>query len=245
MQLIVIEDDEVQHELLRALLSQIGVAVIFSTTGEDGLEKIRNHHFDAVLLDLGLPGKSGVQVLKTIRDSAMTRDLPVMILTADHSRETLLLCMKLGISDYIAKPFHLQHFALKMATLKRMLALRSSTGAGAEAAKVMVERQAGLVKFIFGGLFNDDSVRRFLSLYTPVLKTQTKSDEVLLNLAALPNLNDPQLRMFQLICKALEPKKPLIVAGRSYGPLIGVIPDFESRLFITEEDALDFLSRRK
>lgn len=225
-----------------AIFEKIGVEGLFCTTGEEGLERLGKHYFDAVLLDLGLPGKSGLQVLKTIRTNTIIREMPVIVLTASKTRESLLQCMKLGITDYIGKPFQLQQFSLKIETLRRTLAMRVVTGSGADAVKVVLERLPGVVKFTFGGLFNDVSVKRFLAYNTSAFKTLTKGDEILLNFAALPNMSGPQLGMFGLIAGAIAPKKPVIVAGRSYGPLIALIPDFESRLFITEEDALEFLS---
>lgn len=244
MKILVIEDDEIQHELLGAIFKQIDVDGFFCTNCEDGLEKLKTHFFDAVLLDLGLPGKSGVQVLKAIRDNVMTKEIAVIVLTATKTRETLLQCMKYGISDYIGKPFQLQQFAQKLATLKRILALKNIAGEKGDAVKVIMERMPDVVKFTFGGIFNDESVRRFLGIYNNPFKALTKTDSVLLNFAALPNMNDPQLRMFKLISDAIHPKKPVVVAGRSYGPMLGVLHDYEERLFITEEDALEFLKQK-
>ncbi len=244
MKILVIEDDEIQYELLGAIFKQIGIEGFFCGTGEAGLEKLKTHFFDAVILDLGLPGKSGVQVLKAIRENVMTKEIAVIVLTASKTRETLMQCMKYGISDYIGKPFQLQQFAQKMATLKRILTLKNVSADKADAVKVIMERMPDVVKFTFGGLFNDESVRRFLVYYTSAFKALTKSDSVLLNFAALPNLSEPQLRMFGLISDAIQPKKPVVVAGRSYGPMLGVLQDHEERLFITEEDALEFLGQK-
>jgi CheY-like chemotaxis protein len=245
MKILVIEDDEIQHELLGAIFKPIGVEGYFCASGEDGLEKLGTHYFDAVLLDLGLPGKSGIQVLRAIRENIMTKELAVIVLTASKTRETLIQCMKYGISDYIGKPFQLQQFAQKIATLKRILSLKNVTGDKADAVKVIMERMPDVVKFTFGGIFNDESVKRFLGYYTSAFKALTKADSVLLNFAALPNMNEPQLRMFNLIADALQPKRPVVVAGRSYGPMLGVLHDYEERLFITEEDALEYLNRKK
>lgn len=244
MKLLIIEDDEIQHELLGAIFEQIGAQGIFCTTGEAGLEKLSNHYFDAVLLDLGLPGKSGLQVLKSIRDNPMLRDMPVIVLTATKTRESLQQCMKLGISDYIGKPYQLQQFSQKLDLLKRSLALKSLSSGKPETAKVLMERLPGIAKFTFGGTFNDESVRKFLAIYTTAFKSLTKTDSILLNLAALPNMNEPQVRMFKLIIDSVEPKKALIVAGRSYGPLVAVLADYDSQLYLIEEDAIEYLNSK-
>ncbi len=242
MKLLIIEDDEIQHELLGAIFEQIGVQGIFCATGEAGLGKLSQHYFDAVLLDLGLPGKSGLQVLKAIRENALLHELPVIVLTATKTRESLQQCMKLGISDYIGKPYQLGQFSQKLETLKKSLALRSTATGKAETAKVILVRLPGIAKFSFGGVFNDESVRTFLGMHTTAFKSMTKSDSILLNLAALPNMNEPQVRMFKIILDAVEPKKALIVAGRSYGPLVSGLADHDSRLYLIEEDALEHLN---
>ncbi|HRP69632.1 MAG TPA: response regulator [Turneriella sp.] len=242
MKVLVIEDDEVQHELLKAVFAQVGADALFCKTGEDGLERLKTHFFDIVLLDLGLPGKSGLQVLKTIRENVLTKEIAVIVFTATKTRESLALCMKYGINDYIAKPFQPATFTKKLDNLRRELALKT-TVAKEDAAHVILDRMTLVAKFTFGGVFNDDSVRKFLQYYTPAFQNQTKNNEVLLNFAALPNMTAPQLRMFKLITSAIFPKKPLIVAGRSYGPLLGELSDYEDRLFITEEDALEFLNK--
>lgn len=244
MKLLIIEDDEIQHELLSAIFEKIGVEGLFCTTGEAGLEKLSHHYFDAVLLDLGLPGKSGLQVLKAIRDNPMLRELPVIVLTATKTRESLQQCMKLGISDYIGKPYQLQQFSQKLEVLKRSRALRNMTAGKPETVKVLMERLPDVTRFTFGGIFNDESVRKFLAIYTTAFRSLTKTDSILLNLAALPNMNEPQVRMFKLIIDAIEPKKPLIVAGRSYGPLVAVLADYDSQLYLIEEDALAYLNAK-
>ncbi len=239
MKILVIDDDTIQHEILAAIFKNIGIDGTYCDTGEAGLELIRSHFFDAVLLDMSLPGKSGVQILRAIRDNQMTRDLPVMVFTADKTKDTLLQCMKYGISDYIGKPFQLPHFGQKMANLKRMLQFKKETGERGTSAKVVMERIPGILKFTFGGAFNGEAIGKLGQLYTPSLKSLTKSEQILLNLSALPGLTADQITTFQKLIQIFLPKHPLVVAGRSYGPLINVMNDFESELFITEDDALE------
>lgn len=245
MKVLVIEDDEIQHELIGAIFRQIGIDGFFCLNGEDGLEKLANHHFDAVVLDIGLPGKSGVQVLKAIRESKMVSEIPVLILTANKTKDTLLHCMKYGINDYIGKPFQLQQFAQKFSNLKKSIAFRNETATmKGEASKVVMERAGGVVKFMFGGLFNDEALRRFEYFFTAAFKAIIKGDEILLNFAALPTFEEKHMKIFNAMSKTLAPKKPLIVAGRSYGPLLQLMQDYEERLFIVEDDALEYLKSR-
>lgn len=243
MKILVVEDDDVQQTLLQAMFGKIGVDALFVHTGEAGLEKLRTHFFDAMLLDLNLPGKSGVQILRMIRENVMISDMPVVIFTGDKTRETLAQCMQIGITDYIAKPVDMHQFGVKFARLRKIVAQMAATRGKADTVKINFERSGGVLRISFGGLLNEEAVKRFDAQYTPGFKSITKPDKILLSLAALPGLNEAQVRCFNLILALIEPKKPLIVAGRSFGPLLDVLPDYEERLFMTEADALKMAER--
>lgn len=238
MKILVVEDDDIQQTLLQAMFAKIGVDALFVHTGEAGLEKLRTHFFDAMMLDLGLPGKSGVQILKMIRENVMISDMPVVIFSADKTRESLAQCMRLGITDYIAKPIDMRLFGEKFARLRKVVAQAAVTRGKADTVKMTFERSGGILRISFGGLLNEDAVKRFEQQYNAALKAISKQDTIIVSLAAMAGLNEPQVRCFNLILALIEPKKPLIVAGRSYGPLLGELPDYEDRLFLTETDAL-------
>lgn len=244
MKILVVEDDEVQQTLLQAMFGKIGVDALFVMTGEAGLEKLRTHFFDAMMLDLNLPGKSGVVILKMIRENVLISDMPVVIFTGDKTRETLAQCMRLGITDYIGKPVDMQQFGMKFARLRKIVAQAALTRGKADTVKMTMERNGGILRISFGGLLTEDTVKRFEHQYNPPFRAITKQDTVILSLAAMPGLNDPQIRCFNIILSLIEPKKALIVAGRSYGPLLSGLPEsYEERLFLTEVDALKMVSR--
>jgi len=239
MKILVVEDDEVQHTLLTAMFAKIGVDAHFVMTGEAGLATLRTHFFDAMLLDLNLPGKSGVVILKMIRENVMISDMPVVIFTGDKTRETLAQCMRLGITDYIAKPIDMQQFGMKFARLRKIVAQAALTRGKADTVKLTMERNGGILRINFGGLLNEEAVKRFEQQYNPPFRAITKQDKVLMSLAALPELNDSHLRCFNLVLSMIEPKKAYIIAGRSYGPLLNVLPDsYADLLFLSEPDAL-------
>jgi CheY-like chemotaxis protein len=79
---LVIEDDPWTRTITTALLAGEGFAVVEAKTGEEGLTVARAHEPDAVLLDLALPTKSGLEVLHELKDDGRTRDIPVIIVSA-------------------------------------------------------------------------------------------------------------------------------------------------------------------
>ena len=103
--ILIVEDDESMREGLRDWLTEGGYKVETAKDGEDGLKIISDHDVALVLLDLRLPGKDGISVLreaKTIRPQ-----LKVIIITAYPSSQTKAAALKEGVVNYLPKPFDL------------------------------------------------------------------------------------------------------------------------------------------
>ena len=101
---LIIDDEEEIRESIELLLNSEGLSTDTAGNGEDGLKKIEDNLYDAVLLDLMLPGKSGMDVQKEIKKIDPT--LPVIIITAIGALETAVTAIKEGSFDYITKPWN-------------------------------------------------------------------------------------------------------------------------------------------
>src|SRR5438128_1752157 len=101
---LIIDDEEEIRESIELLLNSEGLATDTAADGEEGLKKIEENLYDAVLLDLMLPGKSGMEVQKDIKRIDPT--LPVIIITAIGALETAVTAIKEGSFDYITKPWN-------------------------------------------------------------------------------------------------------------------------------------------
>lgn len=100
---ILVVDDEI--EILRALqrsLTAHGFDVSTATTGEDALEAIVHYRPDLMLLDLGLPGISGLEVCRRVRAQS---NLPIIVLSVKDTERDKVLALDLGADDYVSKPF--------------------------------------------------------------------------------------------------------------------------------------------
>ena len=100
---LVIDDEEIIREALEALLSVEGYAVATAATGTHGLEQLSTRSFDAVLLDLMLPDRNGLEVLEEIR--RIDDELPVVMITAFGTIESAIAATKQGAFHYFPKPF--------------------------------------------------------------------------------------------------------------------------------------------
>ncbi len=105
MELLVIEDDPLIGKALRKGLSEAGHGCMWAREGERGLELACGQQFDAIILDLMLPGRPGLDVLRELRSSGI--QTPVIALTALGSVEERVSGLNAGADDYVVKPFAL------------------------------------------------------------------------------------------------------------------------------------------
>ena len=117
MRILVVEDDRKVARFIERGLEQEGYAVDVLHDGTDAGEQTRLADYDAVVLDLMLPGRSGVQVLRDIR--ARKPLLPVLILSAKDSIEERVAGLDAGADDYMAKPFALAELSARLRALLR------------------------------------------------------------------------------------------------------------------------------
>ncbi len=100
---LVIDDEEIMRDILQTLLEREGSKVSLAASGEAGLALARAHTFDVAVVDVMMPGISGIQTLDEL--TAMDADLPVILITAFASVPNAIAAMKRGAFDYITKPF--------------------------------------------------------------------------------------------------------------------------------------------
>ncbi|MDQ6893200.1 MAG: response regulator [Acidobacteriota bacterium] len=103
-QVLIVDDDPEIRDVLRKILQAARYHVDESATAEDGLRKVRERQPDLVLLDIGLPDRSGHEVLEEIRADPLTRLLPVVMLTGQATREEKLRAGREGVTDFLSKP---------------------------------------------------------------------------------------------------------------------------------------------
>jgi two-component system copper resistance phosphate regulon response regulator CusR len=117
MRLLVIEDDEKTACALESGLAQEGFTVTTARTGEDGFFRLNAEAFDLLVLDWMLPGRSGIEILKTLR--ARGQRMPVLLLTARDTVDDRVLGLESGADDYLVKPFAFAELVARLRTLLR------------------------------------------------------------------------------------------------------------------------------
>ena len=101
--ILVVDDEEIMREILDALLAREGYHVRLAASAAEGIELAKSVPFDAVILDVMMPGMDGIAALEELKK--LDEELPVLMITAFASVETAISAMKRGAFDYITKPF--------------------------------------------------------------------------------------------------------------------------------------------
>ncbi len=104
---LIVEDEADIQQLVSYNLIRAGFHVTCADSGEEALERLRTEEIDCVLLDLMLPGISGLDVCNAMRkvESSMKRSIPIIMLTAKGEEEDIVAGLECGADDYITKPF--------------------------------------------------------------------------------------------------------------------------------------------
>ena len=117
MRLLLVEDNESIGKGLYSGLSQAGYAVDWVKDGDTAVSALKNEDYDIAVLDLGLPRRSGLEVLADIREGG--KELPVLILTARDTVNDRILGLDHGADDYMIKPFDLDELYARLRALIR------------------------------------------------------------------------------------------------------------------------------
>ncbi len=145
--ILIVDDEEVIRRLLHRKLMSRGYQCEEASTGDEALEKVRSKPAALMILDIKMPGKSGIEILAEIK--ADHPDIAVIMATALAEIDTAIHCMKQGAYDYITKPFNLDEVVLNVerALEKRKLELENRDYQ--EHLKQRVEKQANKIRESF------------------------------------------------------------------------------------------------
>jgi len=119
--LLVVDDNELNRDMLSRRLGSRGFRVEVAEDGTSALAMAEARDFDLVLLDVMMPGLSGIDVLKRLRERFSESDLPVVMATARDTTEDVVEALRLGANDYVTKPLD---FAVVLARVETQLTLR-------------------------------------------------------------------------------------------------------------------------
>jgi two-component system KDP operon response regulator KdpE len=144
IRILVVDDESAIRRALRPPLLELGFQVAEASRGEEALQMLRAAVYDAVLLDVNMPGIGGVETLRRIRGFAPR--LPILMLTVRDQEEEKVLALDLGADDYVTKPFSTRELIARIrAAVRRVKAPIRNEDAPIEIGEIRLEPQKRVV----------------------------------------------------------------------------------------------------
>lgn len=153
--LLLLEDDPAIARTVAYALERDGLAVTHSLLVHDARQQLQRTRFDLLVLDVGLPDGSGLDLLRDVRNAARTAALPVLMLSAHGEEIDRVLGLELGADDYLTKPFSPRELAARVKALLRRAGHGNGNGHGHPASAPAASAAA---------LFHDDEAGQRISL---------------------------------------------------------------------------------
>ena len=126
MHILLVEDNQDLGDAVATRLEQLGHTVLWLQDGDEVVATIRLEQFDALVLDLMLPNKSGLEIIKHLRGSGSV--LPIVVITARSEIDDKVSLFDLGADDYLVKPFDVRELVARLtATIRRTNGIASNT----------------------------------------------------------------------------------------------------------------------
>ncbi|MFN8091685.1 MAG: protein kinase [Vicinamibacteria bacterium] len=138
--ILVVDDLPANRDLLARRLERAGFKVVCAAGGEEALDVLRRTSVDLVLLDIMMPGMTGIDVLRSVRIGRSEASLPVIMVTAKTESEDVIEALSLGANDYVTKPVD---FPVALARIRAHLRTRSAARVEAAPIEPRVPAQAG------------------------------------------------------------------------------------------------------
>ena len=156
--LLFVDDDAMNRDLISRRLLRHGYRVELAVDGADALAKVDQQLFDLILLDIMMPGLSGIDVLKKLRETRSRAELPVIMATAKDTSEDIVEALAAGANDYVTKPLDM---AVAVARIEGQLALKRAHDTNV-VLSMQLEMHNRFIKKTFGRYLSDEIVASLL-----------------------------------------------------------------------------------
>jgi len=216
---LAIDDDKTTLNLLNIQLSEIGYRIFTESTGTRGVEIAKSFNPDIILLDLHMPGMDGFQVLSALRKDKTTKDIPVMMLTSDKGKDSVIDAMRHGVVDYIVKPYNPQILSKK---IKSVIGLRGAHLSDSLDDLIDVSRKGDIALITMrGGLATKEFQSEVRTVFNAFFLKQVNGKKCIFDIRAANDMTDADLKSLMTYIEIFKDTDLHIVAGKHYGAIVG------------------------
>ena len=139
---LLVEDETDVVDLLRYHLRKAGFKVLIANSGSEGLEAVRQNLPDVVVLDIMMPGMTGLEVCRAMKADAALAKIPVLMLTAKSDVKDRVKGLETGAEDYVAKPFSPKEVVLRVQALLKRLRSGSTVSNTLESGGIVLDKSS-------------------------------------------------------------------------------------------------------
>lgn len=223
--LLVVDDSEMNRDMLSRRLVRRGYTVAAAENGRQALDMMAAQPFDLIVLDIMMPGLSGLEVLEALRQRYAPSELPVIMATAKDQSEDIVRALQLGANDYVTKPLD---FPVVLARVQTQLSLKRAmreiqTLAG------QLEQRNRFIRDTFGQYVSDEIVANLLASPTALELGGVRRKVTLLY---------SDLRGFTAMSERFGPEDVVTLLNRYLGAMIDIIQQYRGTIEAFTADAI-------
>lgn len=217
--ILAIDDSPTTLQLLELQLEKLGHVTLLADSGEEGLELARTANPDVILLDLQMPGMDGYDVLEHLKANYTTRDIPVIIISAQTDKKNIVRVTKYDVKDYLSKKFNLRTFkekidsAIDFGARQREIRIKENQDA------YTIINQLGRTTISFRSGIKE-SLAEAKKQFNSTFFNDMKDSVIILDIRYIPTLSIFDVSMIEEILKLIPGDPFYLIAGKHYGTIM-------------------------
>ncbi len=215
---LAIDDDKTTLGILESQLNGLGYRVFTERAAVKGLEIAKGFNPDVILLDLNMPVMDGFAVLGALRRDKETRDIPVIMLTSNKEKETVVEAMRHGIVDYIVKPHNPDKLNLKIRAAINYGGMKKQQNTDVF---IEISRKGEMSVIVMRGSINEKGFQRDVkTVFNNFFMKQIHGKICIFDIRNVGEMQKQDIEEFVNIVNMFSGTTKKIVAGRHYGAIV-------------------------
>lgn len=216
--ILAIDDDKTTLGILESQLNGLGYRVFTERAAVKGLEIAKGFNPDVILLDLHMPVMDGFEVLAALRRDKTTRDIPVIMLTSNKEKETVVEAMRHGVVDYIVKPHNPDKLNLKIRAAINYGGMKKQQNMDIF---IEISRKAEMAVIMMRGSITEKGFQNDVkTVFNSFFMKQIHGKICIFDIRNVSEMTDQDTEEFVRITNMFSNSKKKIVAGRHYGTIV-------------------------
>lgn len=244
--ILIIDDSKMILRITSDILKKDGHNIITARNGKDGIELACTGTPDLIILDIEMPDMDGYDVLKELKKNEITKNIPVIMHSSRTKKEDIILAMKLGVIDYIAKNCSeilirgKIKSSLIQARMRRELLEQNST------ANIIIDRKGFTTYMTFRfTLKSETAIAERKKVFSGAFLKTMMPDNIILDFRQINEMNESELSHMKYIFTLFPDKELILVCGKHYGAFVSEFDvDGKNRFFISMGDAETYIENR-